>query len=54
MVYVALYIVKALWITGALYLLFVALCIGGYRAWRNHRAVEVHGGAEPVAVEATR
>ena len=35
-VYIALYIVKGLWMTGALYLLFIALCIGGYRAWRNH------------------
>lgn len=53
-VYIALYIVKGLWITGALYLLFIALCVGGYRAWRNHRAVEVRGGAEPVAVEVAR
>ena len=37
-VYIALHIVKGLWITGALYLLFVALCIGGYRAWRRHLA----------------
>jgi nicotinamide mononucleotide transporter len=52
-VYIALYVVKGLWITGALYLLFVALCIGGYRAWRHHRAVEVRGGAEPVAAAAS-
>ncbi|GAA4742288.1 nicotinamide riboside transporter PnuC [Amnibacterium soli] len=48
-VYVGLYAVKGLFITGALYLLFIALCIGGYRAWRRHRTAVVQAGADPVA-----
>lgn len=48
-VYVALYAVKGLFITGALYLLFIALCVGGYRAWRRHRTAVVQAGADPVA-----
>lgn len=48
--YVALYAVKGLWITGALYLLFIALCVGGYLAWRKHPAAVVQTGVEPVAV----
>jgi len=52
-VYVALYAVKGLFITGALYLLFIALCVGGYRAWRRHRTAVVHAGAEPVAAVAS-
>ncbi len=50
-VYVLLYAVKGLWITGALYLLFIALCIGGYRAWSRQRGTTVPVGPEPVAVE---
>lgn len=49
--YVALYAVKGLWITGALYLLFIALCVGGYRAWSRQRGTTVAVGPEPVAVE---
>ncbi|WP_375388366.1 nicotinamide riboside transporter PnuC [uncultured Amnibacterium sp.] len=46
--YVGLYAVKGLWITGALYLLFIALCVGGYRAWMRHRAMEVDAGPNPT------
>ena len=35
--YVGLYAVKGLWITAALYLLFIGLCVGGWRAWRAER-----------------
>ena len=52
-VYVALYAVKGLFITGALYLLFIALCVGGYRAWRRHRTAVVQAGADPVAAVAS-
>jgi nicotinamide mononucleotide transporter len=51
-VYVGLYAVKGLFITGALYLLFIALCVGGYRAWRRHRTAVVQAGADPVAAVA--
>ena len=33
--YVGLYAVKGLWITAALYLLFIGLCVDGWRAWRT-------------------
>lgn len=48
--YVALYVGKGLWITGALYLLFIGLCVGGYRAWSRQRGTTVAVGPEPVAV----
>lgn len=35
--YVGLYAVKGLWITAALYLLFIGLCVAGWRAWRAER-----------------
>lgn len=34
-VYIGLYLVKGLWITGTLYLLFIALCVSGYLTWRR-------------------
>jgi nicotinamide mononucleotide transporter len=35
--YVGLYAVKGLWITAALYLLFIGLCVAGLRSWRTER-----------------
>lgn len=32
---IGLFIVKGLWITSALYLVFIALCVLGYRTWRR-------------------
>jgi nicotinamide mononucleotide transporter len=32
--YVGVYAVKGLWITALLYLLFIGLCVDGWRAWR--------------------
>ncbi|MCU1440763.1 MAG: nicotinamide mononucleotide transporter [Rhodoglobus sp.] len=32
--YIGLYAVKGLWITALLYLVFIAVCISGYRTWR--------------------
>ena len=52
-VYVGLYAVKGLFITGALYLLFIGLCVGGYRAWRRHPASHAQAGADPIAVAAS-
>ena len=36
-VYIGLYGYKGLWITAALYLGFLAVCAGGFRAWRRTR-----------------
>ena len=33
--YVGLYLVKGLWITGLLYVLFIAMCAYGLRTWRR-------------------
>jgi nicotinamide mononucleotide transporter len=33
--FIALYLYKDLWITGLLYLVFIGLCIHGYRVWRR-------------------
>jgi nicotinamide mononucleotide transporter len=37
-VYIALYCYKSLYLTGALYLLFFALCIRGYAGWKKSLA----------------
>ncbi|MEP6842007.1 MAG: nicotinamide riboside transporter PnuC [Pseudolysinimonas sp.] len=43
MVYVGLYIVKGLWITGLLYLLFIGMCVLGLRTWlRAPHAIAEH------------
>lgn len=39
-VYIGLFGYKGLWITAALYLVFIAVCIGGYRGWSRSRAPE--------------
>lgn len=38
--YIGLYLVKGLWITGALYLLFIALCATGFVGWRRARRLQ--------------
>jgi nicotinamide mononucleotide transporter len=35
---VPLFVVKALWLTAALYLIFLALSVAGLRHWRRARA----------------
>ena len=37
--YVGLYAVKGLWITAALYAVFIGLCAQGWRAWRAERVL---------------
>ncbi|WP_082763836.1 nicotinamide riboside transporter PnuC [Frondihabitans sp. PAMC 28766] len=48
-VYVGLYLVKGLWITGLLYLLFIGIAVVGYRAWVVARR---HGGGMAAGVAA--
>jgi nicotinamide mononucleotide transporter len=38
-IYIALYCYKSLYLTGALYLLFFAMCIAGYMGWRKSLAM---------------
>ena len=47
--YVGLYAYKGLYITAVLYLLFIALCIYGYRTWRAAPHVEAAKTAEAVS-----
>ena len=49
-IYVPLYFVKGLDLTGVVYLLFVGLCLAGLRDWR--RAGQTPAAAIPVAVAA--
>jgi nicotinamide mononucleotide transporter len=46
--YIALFGVKGLWITAALYVLFVAICVLGYRTWRRAPREERNGDADPA------
>lgn len=44
--YVGLYLVKGLLITGALYSIFIAVCVLGYRTWRRAPAGLAHAAPE--------
>lgn len=45
-IYIPLYFVKVLYLTGIVYVLFITLCLFGLRAWRNEMAGRrVAGGA---------
>ncbi len=50
--YVGLYLSKGLVITAALYLLFIAICVLGYRTWR-HAPPAAPGAARPEPALAT-
>lgn len=60
--YIGLYLYKGLWITAALYLVFIALCVHGYLVWRRaphavattekptEKPTETQTDAEPASV----
>ncbi|RKR73823.1 nicotinamide riboside transporter PnuC [Frondihabitans australicus] len=50
--YVGLYLVKGLWITGGLYLLFIAMCAAGYRGWVHARRRQQGAGSGTPPTEA--
>ena len=51
-IYVPLYFVKVLYLTGIVYVLFLSLCFLGLRAWRREIAVHAEAGATPGLVAA--
>jgi len=50
--YIALYLYKELWITAALYLIFIALCVHGLRTWRRAPHDVVAREKEPQSASA--
>jgi nicotinamide mononucleotide transporter len=48
-IYVALYCYKSLYLTGALYLLFLGMCIAGYAGWKKSGAARVAIRPQEVA-----
>ena len=50
MIYIALYCYKALYLTGLLYLLFLAMCIAGYVGWRKSLALRTANGQPEAAL----
>jgi nicotinamide mononucleotide transporter len=49
-IYIALYCYKALYLTGLLYLLFLAMCIAGYVGWRKSLALRTANGQPEAAL----
>lgn len=49
--YVGLYLVKGLWITGLLYVLFIGMCAFGLRTW-SRTTGQVAEGRQPVGIGA--
>jgi nicotinamide mononucleotide transporter len=51
-IYVPLYFVKVLYLTGIVYVLFLSMCLLGLRAWRHEIAIGAGIGAAPDLVAA--
>jgi nicotinamide mononucleotide transporter len=47
LLYITLYILQQLWLVAALYLFYLALCIIGYRVWRQAYAEQILPEPEP-------